>query len=182
MIIRIDQRGTQYFVYRENQKDPILIGQWFQKWRKTSAEFSDNNHIDKVLIESNFKFAFWKKTYSIIIPELDIVSKLKPIKIFKGHWRLETLSNIYDYYIQSGHKKSLYKNGIQIASYDKQYFHFFERDTMFISANNDEPVALLISFPIAFDLGSSNDSATMTFDFGNIGKGAIPIDMNWKPQ
>jgi hypothetical protein len=182
MTIRIDQRGRHYFVYKDDHTEPLLIGQWCQKWLKTSAAFADKNNVEQILIETNFRLNFWKMNYSITIPILNINGKLEPVKIFKGHWRLETNSNSYDFYIQSGHRKSLYKNGSQIAAFDKKYFHLFEKDTFYISANSDEPLELLISFAIAFELTSNNDGVTMTMDFGNLGKGAIPVDMNWRPK
>lgn len=182
MTIRIDQRGRKYFVYLNESSEPILVGQWYGRWFKRIAEFLEKDNKDKIIIENSFRLDFWNMTYLIKIPGLDLSSKLKPVRIFRGHWRLENGSDTYDYFIQKGHKKSLFKNGTQIAAYDKKYFHLFEKDTMYIKANSNEPVALLISFAIAFDLGSDNDGATMTYDVGNIGPEVKTYDVNWKPK
>ncbi len=48
------------------------------------------------------------------------------------------------------------------------------------SKNDNEPIELLISFAIAFDLGSNNGDATTTIDFGNIALKNRPVDDNWK--
>lgn len=182
MTIRIDQRGRQYFVYVNESSDPFLSGQWYARWFKITAEFLEKDNENKIIIENSFRLDFWNLTFLIQIPGLNLSCRLKPVRIFKGHWRLENGADIFDFYIHKGHKKSLFKNGNQIAAYDKKYFHLFEKDTIYIAANNNEPVALLISFAIAFDLGSENDGAIVTYDVGNIGPEERTDDINWKPN
>ena len=79
-------------------------------------------------------------------------------------------------------KKALYKNGTQVASYDKTKFYLFEYDSFLIKCNDNENIDLILSFELCFDLGTSNNGATATFDFGNLLKGVREFDNTWRPN
>jgi hypothetical protein len=181
MTIRIDQRGRLYFVFLNDSKEPVMQGQWYSKWYTRSAQFSDSSGNDKLFVKSSFRLDFWNINFEIEMPKIKFSGKLEPVKFFRGHWCLQIGADVYDFYLHKGHKKSLFKNRQQIASYDKKKFHTFEKDTLYISANDNEPIELIISFAICFDLGSDNDGAAMTFDGGNLGPESKAVDEKWKP-
>jgi len=116
------------------------------------------------------------------LPKQNFAGELKPVGLSKSHWVFYENANRYDYYLHRGHKKSLLKNEKQVAAYDKKYFHLFERDIFYITANDDEPIELIIFFELAFNMGGHNDESTMTLDMGNIGLGTKSLDQNWHPK
>lgn len=182
MDIKIKQSDTDYFVYLDNNSDYTLSGGWEQKWFKRKAVLFDQNDKLKLEVSNSFRLDFWNISYNIQIPDSNISAKLNPIKIWKGHWQLIVANDTYDFYLHKGHRKALFKNGNQIASYDKKYVQLFESDTFIIKANKEELIELLIAFELCFDLGSHNDGATMTADAGNISKGLKSYNPNWKPD
>jgi hypothetical protein len=182
MIYRIDQKGSYYFIYENDSSDSLFEGKSSGGWLKKTLEFFDKNNQVLMIIENSFRLDFWNMTYLIRIPRLNFSCKLKPVRIFKGHWRLENGKDIYDYYIHKGHRKSLFKNGEQIVAYDKKYFQLFGKETIYISADRNEPIELLVSFVLSFGLISDDDSAIITYDIGNFGSEERIFDTKWKPK
>lgn len=76
----------------------------------------------------------------------------------------------------------MFKNGTQIASYNKARFHLFESDSFSINSNDNESIELVLAFVLCFDIGTHNDGSTATFDFGNISKEIKEIDDRWIPK
>ena len=109
--------------------------------------------------------------------------------------RLIGKSWIYEYFIirvpegefeihhQKGLKLSIFLNQEQVAEISKNCIKYFNGDEFTINANSSVSKELLIGICLAWELNDfDDDSATLTFDIGNIGpvkKKEIP---NWVPN
>lgn len=182
MQLRIRQSGRYYFVHLNDNSDIELNGAWEANWFKHKCLFYDKKNILSLQVESSFRLDFWNMMYHITLPKLQIDSYLKPIRLFKGHWQLVNGLDTYDFYLHRGHKKSLFKNGTQIASYNKTKFNLFESDSFLIKCNDDENIELIISFELCFDLRTTNNGTTVSLDFGNLSKGVREFDHTWRPN
>ena len=181
MQLRINQASTNCSVYLNDESEIILQGTQKARWFKRKLTLYDNQNILRLQIENSFRLDFWNMNFHILIPHLDLDTYLRPIRLFKGHWQLMDKDNRYDLYLHLGHKKSLFKNGMQIAAYDKQKIQFYDKNTFLIECNDNENIELVLSIVLCFDLWKNDDGSTFTFDFGNLSRGVKDFDSNWKP-
>lgn len=67
----------------------------------------------------------------------------------KGHWTIRLDQGNYDIYFHGRRKKSLYKNGDQVAKFGRVNYNDF------IIANSDEDVLFLVALFMTFRMGDS---------------------------
>lgn len=182
MKIRIKQDYYNYLVYLNDSPKPVLQGSEQSRWFIDTWVLLNNRNELCLKIKSTFRLDFWKVRFHIIVPYLQLNAQLKAQNFFKGHWQLVHNNDTYDYYIHQGHKKSLFKNGKQIASINKPSANFLETDTCIIDCNHNENIELVISFELCFFTGKSNDGSLFKFDFGNLTKSVKDFDEHWKPS
>lgn len=187
MRLLIRQIGHRYKIFKEGEDTPTYIGQWISGLRsvlQTTIQNGNNETLLTVNIDNRKLFYWgWNTVYNITLNSLSKTYKLTCVKYFRQHWRLETETDIYDYYAHKGHKKSIFKNEIQIAAIDKNYLNKFENDTIFIDYNLGENELLLLGLVLAFDMGNDNDGSTISIDFGNIvGSFAKTNNEAWRPE
>ena len=183
MQLKIRKTDVNYLVYLNDNSEKILRGNLKSKWFKSTCILYDNENEIKLLIETIFKFRFWRVKFRILLPTLKLDSYLIPIKLFKGHWRLIHGGDIFDFYLHKGHKKSLFKNGTQIASYNGSSINILNSHTFLINCNNNENIELILSFQLCFDIITPiYEQSTVTFDLGNIFKRVREFDINWRPS
>ena len=87
--------------------------------------------------------------------------------------------NIYELKIHKGRKKSIFKNGKQIAEIDESLVEIFYHDKIRIITNDQESINEIFLIIICLKIGEEN-SGGLTFDFGNIGK-TEPVNEHWRP-
>jgi hypothetical protein len=173
-----------YRVFHDDLKTEIAKGTWEINAGDASSSFTDIEGKTLFVIHRVQRLlTFWKRYFEIFLynptrRQLEI----KPVNIFKGHWRLIDNNDIYDFYIHKGHRKSLFKNEKQIASFDKKRLSIFEQNCYTTLADNGVDRSLLIAFSILLDIGEDNDSSTFTFDFGSLTSGVKKVDENWQPR
>ena len=88
MQLRIRQSARYYFVHLNDNSDIEINGAWEANWFKHKCLFYDKKNILSLQVESSFRLDFWNMMYHITLPKLQIDSYLKPIRLFKGHWKL----------------------------------------------------------------------------------------------
>ena len=184
MRLFIRQKGYKYQFFRDNEEEPYLFGLWDRKrklglYSKILAK--DNKELVAVAFSNNPWFWNASKTkYKIIFHEEKTELEVKAVNYFKGHWTFDLNGDKYDYYFHYGHKKSLFKNGNQVAKCDKGKVHFWNTDSGFIIANNDENSLLLLSLFIMVDMGDSMDG-DVNVDLGNLPGGVREYNNYWQP-
>ncbi|WP_148041377.1 hypothetical protein [Rufibacter immobilis] len=132
---------------------------------------------------SNSPF-FWnlnKTEYKILLHRESTEITLKAVNAYKGHWTFLYGTDSYDFYFHQGHKKSLFRNGNQVAKHDKGKVNFWDYDSGFIVADNEENKLLLLALFLTFDMGESMDG-DINIDLGNLMAGVKSYDSNWYPK
>lgn len=185
MRIYIRQNGNHYKFYKDDDTEPFTQGYWKSSWKiKLHAKILTLDN--KALATIEFKYApwFWEKhtktEYKITFHQTSESIIVFCLKSWSGHYSFTFNDQKYDFYFHQGHKKSLYKDKIQVAKYDKQTVSWWENDSAFIISNNDENELLLLSLFLLFDMGEYNEAA-FNFDFGQAFKGDKEYDSRWIP-
>lgn len=114
----------------------------------------------------------------------DQLLQFRTISYWKLHYQCLYGDNNYEIFGHRRRKYSIYKNGIQIAWWDKEAVTWFAGDNYKIIADSDCDVDLIISFCLIVDNFSNNDHAggSFTYSFGNIFFQAKKFDKTWLPR
>ncbi|MBI1304987.1 MAG: hypothetical protein GC181_00065 [Bacteroidetes bacterium] len=109
--------------------------------------------------------------------------ELTTVSFWKGHYSITYKNDVYDLYRHRGRKASIYKNGRQIAWWDKKAVSWFKGDNYTITANANCDKAFVSALCLVVDnFSSSKDRGGVNIDPGHIGPQAKEFDVNWKPR
>jgi len=192
MTITINQRGGTYYIY----KDFMTKGQehdytatdtssgW--AWDGKEAHIYDKDKKELGYVWFNLRL-FRTSQLQFILTENGKPTTYEPEnvwnwvdRIFKFNYNGST----YVFQEHRGHSRSLFKNDLQVAAFEKRMVRFFERDVYTIHANKDENPILLSALALYSDIGVYDDienKPTVTFNFGNIIGSAPPLNGKWRP-
>jgi hypothetical protein len=191
MTIHIDQCGGLFYVYKnlktkEQPFDYFCQGNTGWQWAWDGDELtiyeSSKKEIGYIYFkrrifkpsEFNFHFKIDGKT-TIVEPRL--------IRNFKDWvFEFEIDGRQYKFSTHRHHAKSLFIDGKQVAAFDKDYFHFFQRDTYTIYADNDVNIIILICLATFDGISGTADNATVNIDLGNLLGSKPPEDGKWRPK
>ncbi|MEJ1240514.1 hypothetical protein WBG78_20390 [Chryseolinea sp. T2] len=98
--------------------------------------------------------------------------EVKCVNYKKGHWAFGFNEINYEVFFHGTSKKSLYRNGEQVAKFSRV------RSQHFIVANDDEDVLLLIALFMAFKMGDSAPDDDIILD---VFEDARAEDVRWHP-
>lgn len=151
----------------------IMYGEWSMLFGNYKAKVFD--YKENLLFSIKKKVNLWKLKVNYFITDKNGES-FEMIGTNKKHsiYELRIQENTFVLKLHKGNKKSLFKNGMQIASVDETIF----RGKTKILTKNVENLKEI--FLMLFCLKIGEDNYGITFNFGNIGK-MEPIDENWKP-
>lgn len=187
MKIDIIQRFSKYSFFINDEKEPFFRGRYrnpFFKKGYSELLSVEGEIVATVKIGNSPWFpAFNRKaklTYILTFIKPYFQVEVTVQSYIKGFWTFDYKKDHYDFYRHRGHKRSLYKNGIQVARFDKRSVNLFENDRGYIISNNDEDVRLLICLFLAFDMGEYNE-AEGTWDIGSLTEGKKEINPHWQP-
>lgn len=128
------------------------------------------------------RFAFVKAKYDI-----EIVNQpsyfFRTVSWWKNHHQCKAGNNVFDIYGHRGRKYSIYKNGEQVAYFQKEAVTFFEGDNYMLVANDEADHFLLTCMVLTVDnyrSNNKNDSA-INIDFGHLFQ-ARKFDDSWTPK
>ncbi len=184
MRLYIRQKGNKYKFYENDSEVETLTGLWDRK-RKVGLfskifDTNDNELVTVLLTNSPWFWELNRTTFGIKLHREQIHINVKAVNYYKGHWTFNINNDRYDFYFHRGHKKSLFKNDKQVAKYNEGKVHFWNNDSGYIIANNDENKLLLLSLFIMFDMGEYMD-ADVNVDLGKLDSGVIENNENWQP-
>ncbi len=186
MRLYIRQKGCNYQFYKGDDKEPFVKGYWKSSWRtKLHSKIITLDNRDIATIKFKYAAWFWesetKTVYEIVLDEMNEVVTINCLNSWRGHYSFGFRHHKYDFYFHQGHKRSLYKDNIQVAKYDKQTVSWWDNDTAFILSNNDENEILLLSLFLMFDMGESYE-ADLNIDLGQALSGIKEYDSSWVPN
>jgi uncharacterized protein YxjI len=78
---------------------------------------------------------------------------------------------------------SVFQNDVQIAAFSKNRLKIGKGDRYEIRINNDANFLVVVCLALTVDASENEqNSATITFDFGNLGPEDRPFDESWEPR
>jgi hypothetical protein len=190
MTITINQKGGSYFIYKD-LADKNQDWEYYAvdisggaSWEAYEAKICDKDKKEVGYVWLNRRL-FRTAQLQIILTPLD----KKPIEIIPKNvwnwkdliWSFEFNNSKYVFQEHKGHYRSLYKNDIQVAAFDKRTINLFENDVLRVYANKDEDVLLLSCLALYSDIGDFNRGSTVTVDFGNFNGSKPPLEGKWRP-
>ena len=158
---------------KKGSTSTIMYGEWsmlFGNYKAKIFDFKEN-----LLFSIKKKVNAWELKVNYFITDKSGKS-FEMYGVNKNHsiYELRIQENIFELKLHKGNKKSLFKNGIQIASVDETKF----RGKTSILTKDVENLTEIFLMLFCLKIGEDNDG--ITFDFGNIGK-MEPINEKWKP-
>ncbi|WP_210489421.1 hypothetical protein [Rufibacter aurantiacus] len=185
MRLYIKQKGHIYRFFKNDEKEEVFTGFWDRK-RKIGlfAKVLSKENEELVTVNLFKEASIWnynKTEYKILLHKENTEIIIKALNAWKGHWTFMYASDSYEFYFHRGHKKSLFRNGNQVAKFDKGRVNFWDYDSGFIVANNDENKLLLLALFLCFDMGESMDG-DVNVDLGNLLAGVKQYDSTWFPK
>lgn len=157
---------------------------WKWSWTPNTAEILDAKSL--VICRFTYKLRIFRKTIFdifILVDNKEFKIKCDSGRSFKDHiYNFSFQNSNYTFHSYKYNYRILYKDRVQVASFDKNHTHFFNKDVFTVLAEDNVFVPLLICFAVFDDLAKGNDSATFTIDSGNL-IGTKPTDeMKWRPN
>ncbi len=184
MQININQQkiafGAKYEIFNEDEKEYFAKSEIFT--------FLSVIHLTKIgesipCLTIKKKWSWFKANYEIEINKNKTV-KFITKSIWKPHYQCIYGNDVYDIYSHRSRKKSIFKNNIQIAWFDKEAVSWYDGDNYKMILNQDCYKELIIAFCLIIDnyRHRNDDGATLTYDFGNIGGEMKKFDNSWSPK
>ena len=171
--------GDKYQIFIDGQQRYSGAKKLF-RWL-AEIELSDLMN-QQVRLTIKKRLSLFRAKFRIIYP-MGIEYQFETISYWKLHYRCVFNKDTYEIYGHRGRKYSVYKNGIQIAWWDKELVSWFNGDNYTIIADNDCNYELLIAFCLVIDEFRSDDNkSAVNIDVGHIGPLAMQFNPNWQPK
>lgn len=190
MNVRIDRRGGIFYIYKNYKVKgqsfdyvaQVAAG-WRWAWKEDELTVYDNQKREagylyfkrRIFRPSSFYFHLKDGDRQMMIEP----AEAKSFRDFIFDFEYDGAS--YKFSTHRAHHKSLFRNGTQVAAFDKQFFHFLNRDTYVIFSEDDVPLVMLVCLSL-FDQLNKEDDSTFTIDLGNILGSNPPDKGQWKPS
>jgi uncharacterized protein YxjI len=129
------------------------------------------------------KWSWWGAKYDLLKPDGSVFN-YRSVSVWRITYQCQVGNDLYDIYGHRGRKHSVFKNGVQIAWWDKKAVTWFDGDNYSITADDNADKELLICFCLLMDNYASKDKdkSTVNISLGNLGIGARKFDNNWQPR
>jgi len=103
--------------------------------------------------------------------------------MWKGVFPCECRDESFTLYEHKGLNYSIFQNNSQIAAFTKNRVKIGNGDRYEIRLNADADLVVVICLALIVDASENqDDTASVTFDFGNIGPEDRPFDRSWEPS
>ncbi|MFC6997695.1 LURP-one-related/scramblase family protein [Rufibacter roseus] len=170
----------KYKIYLNGQERFFATSSMFSFMSKLQV-FELDHDFPRVAIQQ--KWAWVKAKYTIKF-EGGAEVLFRTESFWKRHFQCYVGGSAYDIYGHRGRKFSVYKDGVQIAWWEKAAVSWFNGDNYHLISDDNSDYDLLIAFCLILDQHESNHKGSNGFhvDFGNFGPQARKFDANWRPK
>jgi uncharacterized protein YxjI len=104
-------------------------------------------------------------------------------KFWKGVFLCESSDDSFTLYEHKGLNYSIFQNNSQVAAFSKNRVKIGDGDRYEILMNDDANLVVVICLALIVDASENEgDTASVTYDFGNIGPEDRPFDRSWEPS
>lgn len=172
--------GDKYRVFVDGQEAYFATRQIFQVFAELNL-FKKGEQSARMTI--NKLFSWIKEKYDITRWDGNVLA-FRTTSYWRRQYECLVGPDFYTIYGHLGRKYSIFKNGTQVAWWNKNAVSWFAGDNYKIIADKDSDVELLISFCLIVDNFSSDDhdNKLVSIDFGNVGFRQKRFDHNWQPK
>ncbi|MGV3539239.1 MAG: hypothetical protein ACO1OQ_05480, partial [Rufibacter sp.] len=169
-----------YRIYLNGQEAYNATSSLF-KWMAQVQVFKVGSDFPAVSIRQ--QWAWFKAKYNIKF-EGGTQAAFTTVSFWKNHYQCYVGGSRYEVFGHRGRKYSVYKDGRQIAWWDKAAVSWFNGDNYHLLADDRADHELLIAFCLILDHHTSNrkGDSGITVDFGNFGPQAKAFDPAWRPK
>jgi hypothetical protein len=190
MTITINQKGGSYHIYKDliDKKQDwdynAVDTSGGASWDAYEANIYGKNKKEVGYVWLNRRLFRTTQLQIILTPPNKTPIEIIPKNVWNWKdliWSFEFNNSKYVFQEHRGHYRSLFKNNIQVAAFEKRTINLFENDVLRIYANKDEDVLLLSCLALYGDIGDFNRDSTATFDFGNFNGTKPPLGGKWRP-
>ena len=179
MELLIEQFDNRFELSNKGDTRIMLYANWSMLFGKYKAEIFKWN--EKLIFSINRKFSFWKWNMTYFIRnESGNIIEFKAINKRHSIYEMKFEQNVFQLKLHKGRKKSVFKNGKQIAEIDESLIEILYRDKIKVTTNNQENINEIFLMLVCLKIGDVNEGG-ITFDLGNIGK-MEPINEKWKTE
>jgi uncharacterized protein YxjI len=164
----ISTPGCTYFAQKK-------FFSWRDKIRLTDPR-------DHVLARIIGRFSLFRSRYDIELADGRIYHFWRE-KFWKGVFLCECSDDSFTLYEHKGLNYSIFQKNSQIAAFTKNLVKIGNGDRYEILMNDDANIVVVLSLALIVDASENEgDTASVTFDFGNIGPEDRPFDKSWEPS
>lgn len=190
MTIQIDQRGGLFYVYKDYRTkdqpfDYFCQGNTGWRWAWDGDELTIYDNQKKEVGYLYFKRRIFRPSefyFHFKLSDKTVRIETRPVKSWKDWvFEFDYEGKLYRFSTHRHHAKSLFVDGRQVAMFDKKYFHFFQRDTYMIYADNNINPIMLICLATFNGISGTADNTTINIDLGNLIGSRPPEDGKWRP-
>jgi uncharacterized protein YxjI len=137
---------------------------------------------DQIMARIIGRFSFFRSKYDLELTDGRTYHFWKE-KIWKGVFLCEGSNESFTLYEHKGLNYSIFQNNSQIAAFNKNRVKIGNGDRYEIRMNDDANLIVVICLALVVDASENEgDSASVTYDFGNIGPEDRPFDRSWEPS
>ncbi len=178
----------------EIRQDPIALGDQYSIAVDGADHYRASSRLLRLLHEVQLKnlqgesILTIKRQFSLLYPKYDITTHTSGIFNFRADswwrpiYRCDGPSGNYRIYGHRGLKHSVFKGDQQIALIDKNRVKVGEGDVFMVMADDNVEAELLSAIVLIIDyIDHSDESSTVTLDFGNLIQGK-QLDKQWRPS
>jgi uncharacterized protein YxjI len=134
----------------------------------------------RVLARIRGRFSFFRSRYDFELSD-GKVYRFWCEKLWKPVFVCERDDECYRLYEHKGLNYSVFRNDSQIAAFSKNRVNVGKGDQYEIRMNDDASLIIVICLALTVDASENeDDTASVTFDFGNVGPKDRPFDKSWE--
>ena len=135
----------------------------------------------QVLARVQQRFSLFREKYDFLLSDGGLY-RFRCERVWKGVFLCEGAQETFRLYSHKALTYSVFQNDVQIAAFTKNRIVVGKGNQYDVRINRDANEIVVICMVLALNTSeNSDDNATVTYDFGDVGPEAKPFDNSWEP-